>query len=420
MVITIIGLFFGDEGKGHTTAYLTEKYNVTASIRFSGGSQAAHRVVKKGIPHIFAQFGSGNSVSKVTTFLTDQMVIDPFALLEEAFIHRKRGLGNLLERLFIDDNCTVVHAYNKSLNRAEELNREIMGQERRSTTGMGVGQTFQDLRINKTTLKVKDLLNEQKISEKLMFILNEKTRQFLQLDTKVWSEFSNGLDVSLKEYIKRLRELGKILGKNYSCILPHEIFNEKLLTAMRTENVIFEGSQGTLLDRRFGKNPYITNSNVSLRSAERKIDELGYKGKCFNIGVMRGYITRHGLGPLPTETEEIALQIDHNCYNNWQGHFRRGWLDLPLLDYSIRCNNHSKQKHHHLDGIILTNMDNVPPDGFYRPITKNEMDLWDFDSFYCCKRANIEELIENTTKLPILAESWGEENCWLQKKKLEK
>ena len=84
MVVTVIGLMFGDEGKGHTVSELTRKLNAGAIVRFSGGSQAAHRVVYKGRSHIFAQIGSGSVVSPtVKTYLSSQMAVDPLNLIKE-------------------------------------------------------------------------------------------------------------------------------------------------------------------------------------------------------------------------------------------------------------------------------------------------------------------------------------------------
>jgi len=363
VIISVIGLMFGDEGKGHTVAALTKKYAATANVRFSGGSQAAHRVVSKGVSHIFAQFGSGTAVSKtVKTYLTSQMVVDPLNLLKEAEVHEQNGLGYLLQKLAIDPNCPIITPFHKHLNQTREMCRE----HRISTTGLGVGEVFEDVRNGKLLLFAKDLLTNSVLKEKIFAINKEKTEEMTQLlNGKKETDFHlSNPDAVFGLY----QSCGEVLKRNIC-----EDFDERLLEEFQ-HNVILEGSQGTLLDRDFGTKPFITKANVSLLEADRLLSPYSCIGDRLNIGVVRSYLTRHGIGPMYSEDEELTklLPDSHNKDNEWQTQFRCGWLDLDLLEYSLYCNRH-------IDNLVITNMDRLPDIAYllYRgdkhPINKSQL-----------------------------------------------
>lgn len=403
MIISVIGLFFGDEGKGHTVAYLTKRYNALANIRFSGGSQAAHRVVVNGKSHIFAQFGSGSAVSStVKTYLTHQMAIDPLNLLEEARVHKANGLGDLMSRLVISADAPIITPWHKLINQAREIGR---GVNRISTTGLGVGEVFEDIKNSVPVFSVKDMFTnfDQKLKE--IEIYKKEQAAFLSWPGRQY----------FVKWLDQTRDLMKLLIKTRfyieNCWLSSPKFNSDLMKVMDVGNVIFEGSQGTLLDRDFGYKPYITKSNVALPILNEFLSQFPdyYCERRLNLGIMRPYITRHGLGPLPTEDKELTQRLpdSNNTYNEWQGHLRCGWLDLNLLQYSLGCNKD-------IEGLVITNEDRIPEECFYR---LDETDkIWeDPSTMIQTDKSQLLSIIEKVVDIPVMLESSGEEDKWMQR-----
>lgn len=395
MVVTIIGLMFGDEGKGHTVSELTRKLDASAIVRFSGGSQAAHRVVHNGKAHIFAQIGSGSAISStVKTYLSNQMAVDPLNLIEEIKVHHSNGIKDLFSRLYIDSKCPIITVFHKAINRAREIDREECGVGRISTTGLGVGEVFDELREDpNNVLRIHDLLGSpSKLKQRIMDCFFKKT-------SMVQSEFSKKArsyfleNVAIDDFFDMLIDARSVL-KN--CVTYD--FVGKLSKEVEGENVILEGSQGTLLDIDCGIKPYIARSEVTLSRASellRNFDSL----ERLNIGVIRAYVSRHGLGPLPTESAELTelLPDAHNNFNEWQREFRCGWLDLQLLNYSMECNPG-------LDGIVITNLDRLPGSIFFK----------DLDGSLVATRAlDIPGIVEDRLSVKILGVSNGEEDSWV-------
>ncbi len=396
MVITVVGLMFGDEGKGHTVSELTKKWDVNAIVRFSGGSQAAHRVVYNGKGHIFAQVGSGSVVSStVKTYLSSQMVVDPLNLIKEIKIHHSNGIKNLFSRFYIDSECPMITIFHKAINQAREIDREERGIGRISTTGLGVGEVFDELRKDPDkALRIRDLLDSPSKLKKGIIDC------FYRNLSVVEDEFSNGArkyfleNVSINDYFDMLIDARPVL-KN--CV--YSDFMEKLDREIKNGDVILEGSQGTLLDIDCGVKPHITRSKVTLSRADELLKNFGNLER-INVGVIRAYVNRHGLGSLPTESEKLTklLPDPHNNFNKWQREFRCGWLDLQLLNYSVQCNPG-------LDGIVITNLDRLPKSSYFKDITGNLVSV---------RPSSIPKVVKDDLGFKIFGVSEGEENNWTQ------
>jgi len=357
MIITVIGLMFGDEGKGHTVSKLTQMYDPSAIVRFSGGSQAAHRVVYNGKSHIFAQIGSGSAVSPtVKTYLSSQMAIDPLNLDYEISVHHSNGVNSLWPRLFIDSRCPIITPYHKALNKAREINR---GEDRISTTGLGVGEVFDDEWSNpELLLRAGDVvrMSWDMLYEKIEYIARKKLEIVKQFSQEAQNCYTHNSRFFIGDYINNLNNINFI-----NCI--HRDFDNLLEKEIKNGDVILEGSQGTLLDIKFGFKPYISRSEVALYSANKLLSRLNVDMERYNIGVVRSYVTRHGLGYFATESHTLTKMLPdaHNEFNQWQREFRCGWSDLVLLKYSVGCNKG-------LDGIIITNMDRSPYHILYKDV----------------------------------------------------
>lgn len=381
MIITIIGLMFGDEGKGHTVAELTRKYKASLIVRFSGGSQAAHRVVVGNKSHIFAQFGSGSAVSDtVKTYLSDQMAVDPLNLIEEAKVHKNNGLGDLLSRLYISPYSPIITLYHKIRNRDRELKRE----KRISTTGLGVGEVHDDVRNDRLVIRALDLLHPHTLIDKI---------------TVLYESYKEEIDDLIKPniVIEDLLYTSTLLDKCICDISIEDIGG----------TIIFEGSQGTLLDVDAGMSPYVTRCNVSLQEADKLISKHDCLSKDrFNIGIIRGYTTRHGIGPFPTESLFLTklLPDKHNIFNEWQREFRVGWLDLSLLRYSLEYNKN-------INNIIVTNMDRLPHIVYCDSGCRS--DIWYGEPKYLSyNKYNLTDTLETIYDIKVVAESWGEDGKW--------
>ena len=395
MVTTVIGLMFGDEGKGHTVSELTRKLNASAIVRFSGGSQAAHRVVHNGKGHIFAQIGSGSIVSStVRTYLSSQMAVDPLNLMEEIRVHHSNGVKNLLSRLYIDPECPMITIFHKAINQAREIDREELGIGRISTTGLGVGEVFDELRkYPDRILRIRDLLGSpSRLRQRIISCFHNMKLSIEEsnLSNRASNYFVD--NVSIDDYFDMLIDTRPALK---SCVCDD--FMEKLNSEIKSRNVVLEGSQGTLLDIDCGTKPYITRSKVTLSRADELLKNFEDLER-WNIGIIRAYVNRHGLGPLPTESKKLTklLPDPHNNFNEWQREFRCGWLDLQLLDYSIQCNPR-------LDGIVITNLDRLPESSYYQDSTGNLIPV---------KPSSIPGIVEDRMDSKILGVSEGEEDSW--------
>ncbi len=348
----VVGLGYGDEGKGTITDYLVRKYKAHTVIRFNGGSQAAHHVVSpEGVTHCFSQFGSGTLSLDVNSYLSSYMVVDPLAIeLENKALEEKR-ITNALTHLTIDQNCLVVTPFHKIINRMQETCR---GENRHGSCGKGVGQTILDGRYLKgKALLIKDLVEKQTTFQKLKFLWQIK----LDLAQQIVAEHRNNQELELylaklqnPTYVEELVEYYKEFASKVT------IGNEKSLAEVLTKEgtVIFEGAQGVLLDFERGFWPHVTKSCTTFNNAEELLQKIDYKGDIRKIGVLRAYSTRHGAGPFVAEDKELTLKIPdfHNGTNPWQSVFRVGWFDLLAAKYA--CQIVGK-----LDGLAITNIDRL-------------------------------------------------------------
>lgn len=324
----VVGLGFGDEGKGRIVDYLCASNDIKAVVRFSGGAQAAHNVVTSdGRHHTFAQFGSG-TLRGVPTYLSRYMMVNPLNLMREYESLDQKVDFDPLDRLFIDAEATVTTVYHRHANRWRE---EARGNGRHGSCGQGIGETAM-LRLEGLEIKMRDLTREGVLYDKLNEIQRRYIREFgvefKDETAKVWDAMAD------------LKAVGEQLQ------IVHDV---KLDDLLASGDCVFEGSQGVLLDEWFGFHPYTTWSTTTPENALRLLG--GYDSTV--IGVTRTYMTRHGAGPFPTELDgplEDALPEDHNGTGVYQGAWRRGLLDLPLLNYASRvCTQ--------LDTVAVTHMD---------------------------------------------------------------
>lgn len=314
-VYIVIGLGFGDEGKGATVDYLAHKHSADLVVRFNGGAQAAHNVVTPdGKQHTFSQFGSG-TFAGAKTHLSQYMVVSPTALISEAAHLRELGIRNPYELMSIDGRCLVTTPYHAAYCMQNET--------KHGTTGVGVGETLRfSLAYPDLALRISDLKDRDVMRRKLTLLANWHYAVSAEKDPFIQSMPSPVEHLTdIYEYLARIL---RITNESDWQQMLHE-----------TDTIIMEGAQGVMLDPVHGFAPYVTSTDCTDKNARALLE--GYDGKIETIGCTRLYQTRHGVGTFPTEVDGLVtlLPETHNTYNEYQGHMRIGWLDLPMLRNSL-------------------------------------------------------------------------------------
>lgn len=347
-VFLVAGLGYGDEGKGSLVDYLVRRDRAPLVVRYNGGAQAAHNVVTDdGRHHTFSQFGSGTFAGS-RTFLSRFTVVNPVSAYAEAGHLLKLGIGNPMSRVYVEQDALVATPFHLAANKLRELGRE----RRHGTCGMGIGETVRDsIEDPDGTVRVRDLLDRPKLLDKLERIRvskRDEVRDFVNEQAesqRAWLTLDGGRPTSeLAECYSDYANDVRIVGPEF------------LATYLReSSTVIFEGAQGVLLDQDYGWSPHNTWSDCTFGNASRLLREADHLGAQHRIGVLRGYLTRHGPGPFVTEDSELpVLEGEHNGMHPWQRAFRLGHFDALSLDYALNVLGPGP-----VDEIALTCLDHL-------------------------------------------------------------
>lgn len=346
----VIGLGYGDEGKGGVVDFLTEKHKSSLVVRFNGGAQAAHNVVRGGKRHTFHQFGSG-TLAGAATLLSHDVVVDPLVLLREAAELGKLGLNEaeLWKNLYLTKTSLVTTPYHVAFGRLRELARK----ERHGSCGAGFGETIQRALLEDEPLVVGDFADATLVWNKVQTLRERLLQEAVELGLT---------SMPAQREVERLTSLAPLHAFREGCLdvsKRAQIVPPTWLRDTRTdEAIIFEGAQGVLLDEDYGFHPHTTWSHCTEVNA---LEELPRAAEVIKIGVIRAFATRHGPGPFVTELDRTAPETqrliadDHNHYQEWSGHLRVGTLDLPATRYAIRAC-------HGIDGLAITHLDKIDAD----------------------------------------------------------
>lgn len=296
----VIGIGFGDEGKGMYVNTLCSSLNKPLVIRYSGGQQAAHTVYKDNIYHVFSNFGSG-TLQGAPTYWSKYCTFDPIGTMNEFNLLIKKGVKPVL---FLDKQSPITTPYDLIHN---QQTKKFL---KNGTCGVGIGATH-EREEKKYSLTIGDLLYDSILETKLNLI-----REYY------------GDPPREKWFLESCKEI-----KNCPQIHIVDSIPEGY------DNYIFEGSQGLLLDPNIGFFPHVTRSNIG----SKNILEMGFKPNLYLI--TRAFQTRHGNGPM-TNTY-IPHRISSNPHETnktimYQGEFRKSLLDLDLLKYGIEKDNYIK------------------------------------------------------------------------------
>lgn len=315
----ILGLQWGDEGKGKIVDYLASKYDVVA--RFQGGPNAGHTLEFDDIKHVLHQVPSGIFRNNTKNVIGNGVVLDPVIFKKEIEALKKFNIEPFYN-LFISKRAQIILPTHRLLDAAYEKSK---GDEKIGSTLRGIGPTYQD-KIARVGLRIGDTISGnfkeryEKLKRKHVSIL--KLHDFKYDLESIEIEFFEALD-----FLKKF----KLVDTDY-------LINQSLDAH---ESVLAEGAQGSLLDVDFGSYPFVTSSNTTcagvctgLGVAPSKIGEV--------YGIFKAYCTRVGEGPFPTElNDEVGEKIrkEGNEYGATTGRSRRcGWIDLPALKYAIMIN----------------------------------------------------------------------------------
>lgn len=339
--IVLVDLSWGDSCKGSVTDYLARAYDADLIIRYSGGAQCGHRVVlPSGEAHIFSQFGSG-TLAGVPTYLAAPVVIKPAAIIREAEHLASiqwpektpdSAVQHVLNTLVVHPNCLIATNFAQEWNRRKEGSR---GTGRHGSCGQGIGETRSYwLQHGEDALTFGDLAFRSTIGRKLEL----QRQRYLAEMGEAHIECLDLLSQGVAREARELYEIGQRITAHPNP--PH------------CRTAIFEAAQGILLDEWWGFHPHTTWSTVTPYHA-REICEAENFDQIRTIGLCRAMMTRHGAGPLPTETGAYNHLVDPcNPPNLWQKRLRWGHLDLPLLRYAAKAAGP-------LDGIAVSWLDAI-------------------------------------------------------------
>ena len=322
-VDVLLGLQWGDEGKGKIVDVLTSKYDIIA--RFQGGPNAGHTLEFDGIKHVLHTIPSGIFHPTAINVIGNGVVIDPIIFKKELEGLKKLNV-NFKEKLFISRKAHLILPSHKLLDAASE---HAKGKDKIGSTLKGIGPTYMD-KTGRNGLRIGDI--ELPDFKSRYTRLVTKHKQLLN-----HFDFEYDVEAMEKEWFDAIELLKDM----------HFIDSEHYLAKATKEGkkVLAEGAQGSLLDIDFGTYPFVTSSNTvaagactGLGIAPNKIGDV--------FGIFKAYLTRVGSGPFPTELFDetgAAIQKAGNEFGATTGRPRRcGWIDLPALKYAINVNGVTK------------------------------------------------------------------------------
>ncbi len=302
----VIGMGYGDEGKGITTDYLASQYPDSVVIRHSGGQQAGHTVIKDDLKHIHSNFGSG-SLRGIPTYFTEHTTVYPTTIYREWNKLLEKGL---YPQLIIHPLASITTPFDVFANRQDTANLAD------GTCGLGIGKTMHRNHNTPYKLYAVDLLNHDMLQQKLAAIGKYYGFQ----------DVPHYMEADMEDFMLSLHEF------------PFQIEGYDYLKK-KFHHLIFEGSQGVLLDMDHGIFPNVTYANTTSKNAHDVCDKLGIEWREVYY-VTRAYHTRHGAGYFPNPSIELTNNEEEiNVNNQWQKEFKVGQLDYNLLNYAIEVDS---------------------------------------------------------------------------------
>jgi len=343
-VDVLLGLQWGDEGKGKLVDFITPNYDIIA--RFQGGANAGHTLIFDGKKHVLHLIPSGIFRDNCINIIGSGVVIDPIALVDEIKMLENIGV-NVCPKLRISQKAHLILPTHRVLDKVSELDK---GDKKIGSTLKGIGPAYMDktgrngIRMGDIFVGLKEKYNQLK--EKHFLIMERHKQTLNELD------LYSVIEKEEKEWFEAIKYL-KLID-----IIDTEYFINKSLKERKT--VLAEGAQGSLLDVDYGTYPFVTSSNTTISGV---ISGLGVSPQSINniTGIFKAYTTRVGSGPFPTELDnEIGEELRRigGEFGATTGRSRRcGWLDLPALKYTCMINGVTELNIMKLD--VLSNFETI-------------------------------------------------------------
>lgn len=338
----VFGLGFGDEGKGGVCDYLARRERPAFVVRFNGGAQAQHNVVcDDGTHHTFAQYGSG-AFAGARTFLSRFMIVNPLAMLRERDALKAKSVA---AEAFVDERCLITTPYHVALNQLREA------AVRHGSCGMGIGETV------RASLEGVHLTAGELRSDGLERKIKQIADQLYDVGAGLIQQAVTKMDaLAIQEAMYKLAAPTGALTDSYQRWIHSVALTSPDWLARQIEmdaRCLFEGAQGVLLDETHGWAPNNTWSTCTPKNALELLGEAGVMRDDIEVtGVLRAFHTRHGAGPLPTETVLPIAEL-HNGDHPWQGAFRWGHFDGRLARYALEVSGR-------VDQLAITHLDHNP------------------------------------------------------------
>jgi adenylosuccinate synthase len=335
--VVVVGAQWGDEGKGKIVDWLSERADVV--VRFQGGANAGHTLVVGNVEYKLSLLPSGVVRPGKLSIIGNGVVVDPWALIAEIDVMRKKGLTISPDTLRVADNAALILPSHGALERAREERR---GEKRLGTTGRGIGPAYED-KVGRRAVRVCDLADPAALEDRVDDLLLTHNALLRGLDAP---------EVDRGELLARLGEIGPQ-------VLPYAAPVWRLLAESRRagRRILFEGAQGSMLDVDHGTYPYVTSSNTVAGQAAAG-SGIAPSSIGFVLGITKAYTTRVGAGPFPTElTDAVGQTLGERGreFGTVTGRPRRcGWFDAVAVRQAIKLGG--------IDGIALTKLDVL--DGF--------------------------------------------------------
>jgi len=339
--VVVVGLQWGDEGKGKIIDLLAEQADIV--VRFQGGNNAGHTIVVNGKKHIFHLIPSGILHPEKRCCIGNGVVIDPAVLLEEFKKLKENGVELTPQRFLISERAHLIMPYHKAIDLAREAKK---GKTKIGTTGRGIGPCYED-KAARTGFRMIDLMDKSFFENRLRTQIEEKNfylTQYLKAEGVDFREIA-------QTYFEYAEKLAPFIGD-----VARFLWRAK----EEGKNILFEGAQGTHLDMDHGTYPYVTSSNTVASSI---CAGAGFPINAIDtiIGVCKAYTTRVGGGPFPTELTDFPgeyLREKGKEFGSTTGRSRRcGWLDLVVVKQAVRLNGVQKLALTKLD--VLTGLEEI-------------------------------------------------------------
>jgi len=376
--VAVVGVQWGDEGKGKIVDWLSERADVV--VRFQGGANAGHTLVIGNAEYKLSLLPSGVARPGKLSIIGNGVVVDPWALVAEIDTMRGKGLDISPKNLRLADNAALILPSHGALERAREERR---GDKKHGTTGRGIGPAYED-KVGRRAVRVCDLADKQALEDRVDEVLLHH------------NALLRGLDAPPVDRGQLLAALHEVAPR----ILPYADRCWRLLYEARRQGrrILFEGAQAAMLDVDHGTYPYVTSSNALAGQAAAGSgiapSALGYV-----LGITKAYTTRVGAGPFPTELNDaIGEKLGERGreFGTVTGRRRRcGWFDAVAVRQAIIIGG--------VDGIALTKLDVL--DGFDEikicTAYRRGGEILDYMPAGSSAQAEIEPVYET-------AEGWGE------------